>query len=243
MHVRDKLNMDMEGLIQNGPITIVAFGDSVTHGALRANNNYETVYWNVLKQKLNAVRDFIPVNVINAGIGGITAKASLARMERDVLSHHPDLVIVCFALNDVNGTLEDYKEAMTEIFRACLDRGADVIFLTPNMMNTYLADDVPEEFREYAKLTEDYQNSGKMDVFVAAGIEIAQQMHVTVCDCYKEWKKLYAEGVDTTKLLINRLNHPSPEMHRLFADKLFDCIMGTNTFEANKPSSTMYQGK
>ena len=64
MHVRDKLNMDMEGLIQNGPITIVAFGDSVTHGALRANNNYETVYWNVLKQKLNAVRDFIPVNVM-----------------------------------------------------------------------------------------------------------------------------------------------------------------------------------
>lgn len=160
MHVRDKLNMDMEGLIQNGPITIVAFGDSVTHGALRANNNYETVYWNVLKQKLNAVRDFIPVNVINAGIGGITAKASLARMERDVLSHHPDLVIVCFALNDVNGTLEEYKEAMTEIFHACLDRGADVIFLTPNMMNTYLADDVPDEFREYAKLTEEYQNSG-----------------------------------------------------------------------------------
>ena len=98
---------------------------------------------------------------------------------------------------------------MTEIFHACLDRGADVIFLTPNMMNTYLADDVPDEFRKYAKLTEEYQNSGKMDAFVAAGIEIAQQMHVTVCDCYKEWKKLYAEGVDTTKLLINRLNHPS----------------------------------
>ena len=65
-----------------------------------------------------------------------------------------------------------------------------------------------DEFRKYAKLTEEYQNSGKMDAFVAAGIEIAQQMHVTVCDCYKEWKKLYAEGVDTTKLLINRLTIP-----------------------------------
>ena len=78
-----------------------------------------------------------------------------------------------------------------------------------------------------------------MDAFVAAGIEIAQQMHVTVCDCYKEWKKLYAEGVDTTKLLINRLNHPSPEMHRLFADELFECVMRTNTMEVSRPSGTV----
>ena len=72
MKISEKINMDIDGLIENGPINIVAFGDSVTHGVLDTSNNYETVYWNRLKQKLNAVRDAIPVNVINAGISGIT---------------------------------------------------------------------------------------------------------------------------------------------------------------------------
>ena len=51
MKVKDKLNMDINGLIENGPINIVVFGDSVTHGALNGFNDYETVYWNLLKQK------------------------------------------------------------------------------------------------------------------------------------------------------------------------------------------------
>lgn len=52
-------------------------------------------------------------------------------------------------------------------------------------------------------------------------------MNVTVCDCYSEWKKLYKSGIDTTKLLINRINHPDRRMHQLFADMLFDLIIDT----------------
>ena len=53
MKIRDKINLDKEGLIEHGPITIVAFGDSVTHGAVSSGEiNYETVYWNRLKQKI-----------------------------------------------------------------------------------------------------------------------------------------------------------------------------------------------
>ena len=74
MKITDKINMNYDGLLENGPITIVAFGDSVTHGALATDEfNYETVYWNLLKQKMLNVRNYVPVNIINAGIGGITA--------------------------------------------------------------------------------------------------------------------------------------------------------------------------
>lgn len=34
MHIKDKILMEREGLEKEGPITIVAFGDSVTHGSL-----------------------------------------------------------------------------------------------------------------------------------------------------------------------------------------------------------------
>lgn len=54
--IAGKLQPDHNGLIEHGPITVVAFGDSVTHGAVAEGEiRYETVYWNRLRQKLNAV--------------------------------------------------------------------------------------------------------------------------------------------------------------------------------------------
>ena len=69
MKITEKINMDIHGLFKNGPITIVAFGDSVTHGAFADGViDYESVYWHRLSKKINQRRNYIPVNVINAGI-------------------------------------------------------------------------------------------------------------------------------------------------------------------------------
>ena len=103
MKIHSKLYMKAAELTQNGPITIVAFGDSVTHGALSNGEfDYDCVYWNRLRTKINEIRCYVPINVINAGIGGATAKSSLKRMERQVFAHAPDLIILCFGLNDIN---------------------------------------------------------------------------------------------------------------------------------------------
>ena len=78
MKIVKKLLMNQEQLAEQGPITIVAFGDSITHGAVGDGEiDYESVYWNRFGQKINRVRNYVPVNVINAGIGGFTAKRSL----------------------------------------------------------------------------------------------------------------------------------------------------------------------
>lgn len=131
------------------------------HGAFRRGEiDYEKVYWNLLRKKINAVRNYVPVNVINTGIGGTTAFLSLDRLEGQVLSHNPDLVIVCFGLNDVNGELEEYLEALEQIFESCKKSGADVIFMTPNMTNTYIAEDTLEELKAHAAVTAEYQNNG-----------------------------------------------------------------------------------
>ena len=224
MKISEKINLDLQGLIENGPITIVAFGDSVTHGAVAHNEiDYETVYWNRLKKKINNLRNYVPVNVINAGIGGITAKDSLKRMDKQVLSHNPDLIIVCFGLNDVNGTLEDYLNSLEEIFDKAQKSGAEVIFMTPNMLNTSVLDDTAEEHYEYAIKTARMQNEGRMDLYMESAVRLATKMGVKVCDCYKKWKKL-SETQDITYLLANRINHPTKEMHELFAESLFEII-------------------
>ncbi len=242
MRIKDKIQLNYDGLIKYGPINIVAFGDSVTHGAVGAGEiDYETVYWNRLRKKILDVRNYVPVNAINAGIGGITARASLDRIERDVLDHHPDLIIICFGLNDVNGSLEEYLESLRIIFDACRDDDRDVIFMTPNMLNTRVADDTEEVYRNYAAVTADYQNNGRMDLYMQKARELAAVSRIKVCDCYSEWKKI-SETEDITNLLANRINHPTREMHELFAQMLFDLLFDVPDENRTGTDHTMYRG-
>lgn len=224
MKIMDKLMMPEERLRDLGPITMAVFGDSVTHGWLAPDEiDYETVYWNLLRQKLNRVRPIVPINVINAGIGGITAYESLNRMEKQVFSHQPDLLIVCFGLNDVNGTLEEYEYALRQIFERSKELEIDVIFLTPNMMNTYVSEDTAEELLEYAQKTATMQSGGRMDLFMDAARRIASELNIPICDCYALWKEMN-QSRDINLLLANRVNHPTREMHELFAEKLYELI-------------------
>lgn len=242
MKIEEKIYMDYEELMQHGPITIVAFGDSITHGAVAGNEvNYETVYWNRLRKKILEIRDYVPVNVINAGIGGTTAARSLNRMESQVFAHNPDLVIICFGLNDVNGELDSYLGALKVIFERCIENDIEAIFMTPNMLNTYVSDEVEGNLRRYAGVASEMQNSGRMDLYMERAVALANDMGILVCDCYKEWKKL-AETQDTTKLLANHINHPIKEMHELFAENLFQTLFGDEKFIEKSNDSTMIKG-
>ena len=78
-----------------------------------------------------------------------------------------------------------------------------------------------------------------MDRYIYAAVNLADAMGIPVCDCYSKWKQL-SKTEDTTMLLANRINHPLPEMHKLFADSLYDMIMEG---EGNKKESgsTMFR--
>ena len=129
---------------------------------------------------------------------------------------------------------------MEEIFDRGLKSGAEVVFMTPNMLNTSVAEDTPKEHYEYAIKTACMQNEGKMDLFIETAIKIAEKMGVVVCDCYKLWKKL-SETQDITYLLANRINHPTKEMHELFAQSLFETIFEESDMIINSDDNTMYK--
>ena len=107
------------------------------------------------------------------------------------------------------------------------------------MLNTYVANDTPQEYYDYAHKTADMQNNGRMDEYIYAAKDLAEGMGVTVCDCYSTWKKL-SETEDITLLLANRINHPTPEMHELFADALFTLLMQDGAIDEGD-SDTMYK--
>jgi acyl-CoA thioesterase I len=221
------------------PVTAVFLGDSVTHGCFETYINhkgefdtiydFDAVYHNRLKRKLQVIFQAAPFNVINAGIGGGSAPQGNERLERDVIAFSPALTVVCFGLNDVHGGkdgLTQYTHALSSIFDKLLKHGSEVIFMTPNMMNTYVSALVKEKVLvEVAEKTALLQNNGMMDLYMDAAKRVCQDTGVTVCDCYSKWKKLHTAGVDITALLSNGINHPTREMHDLFASSLLDTIL------------------
>ena len=219
---------DIEEYRANGPINIAEIGDSVSHGCVGAliSHDYNTVYHNRLRLMINKKYPTIPVNIINTAVGGTTASFALGNFDRDVLPHTPDLAIICFGLNDVNGSMEDYSASLSGLFGKCRENGIDCIFMTPNMLNTRYVEGTSEMYAEYARKTAEMQNSGKMDSFMEAARSTAESCGVTVCDCYAKWKAMAADGIDTTLLLANYINHPTREMHKVFADMLYETIFG-----------------
>lgn len=235
-------------------VPIIAFlGDSVTHGAFECITggsgcifDFAAVYHNRLRLMIAQKYDWIPISIINAGVSGDNAQGGLQRLQRDVISHRPDLCVVCYGLNDVGGELKEYTTALRGIFTELQKAGIETLFMTPNMLNTRVADDVLDAFTVYAEVTANMQNSGKMDAFMQAAKDVAFECGVVVADGYAMWKQMQANGMDVTELLANRINHPCREMHGMFAELLYETIFGvmsTMPEPEDQPEPTPEEGE
>ena len=225
MKAKAKDNFNREG------VTIAFLGDSVTQGCFEIykteDNRIETVFDKKASYEMGvfdilcALFPSVTVNIINAGISGDCAPRGLRRVEKDVLRHEPDLVLVCYGLNDCSlaeNSIQKYTDSLRQIFEKIKESGSELIFMTPNMMNTYVSAALKDpDFVKVAEESATKQNSGRFDAHIDAARELCREMEVPVCDCYAIWKKLAASGVDTTALLSNKINHPTREMNKMFA--------------------------
>lgn len=213
---------------------IVFLGDSVTEGCFELTNcpggfdviyDRENCYVSYLKQRLTQAFPEKNIEVINAGISGNTTEQGLERFDRDVLRHNPDIVVICYGLNNgCSRNPQGFADTLNAIFDKLNARNIPGVFMTPNMYNTYIHSEVLDCLVGMAEDCAACQNSGDMDQVMAAGIAAAEAKKITVCDAYGVWKKLEEYGVDTTALLSNKLNHPSRKMHKLFADMLYPIL-------------------
>lgn len=228
--------------MENNPGTrtpIIAFlGDSVTQGVFEVYEkdgktqvvfDSKETYSEKVKKILGILYPQAPVSVVNAGVNGSSAPAGYERLKRDVLGIEPDLLVVCFGLNDSNGEMEgieNYRNALRNIFRTAKEADVETIFMTPNMLNTHAGKVAPGELlKSLAEMFAKRQNEGIFDAYMDAAREVCLEENVTLCDCYAIWKKMHECGVDTTGLLSNGLNHPVREMHNLFAWQLVYTIL------------------
>lgn len=213
---------------------IAFLGDSVTAGCFEIYVNHEGrvdsirdiehTYTTVLTNRLAAVHPERNIESKNFGVSGHSSQDGMIRIN-DVMAWEPDIVIVCYGLNDVcNRSKEAYAANMRKIFGKIVSGGAIGVFMTPNMMNTYVHKNTLPNYIGMAHNTAERQNSGAFGQYLDMAKEAAAQSGLKVCDAYEYWKKLEFYGIDTTLLLCNYINHPTRKMHLLFADLLYDCL-------------------
>ncbi len=220
-------------------VVIVLLGDSVTQGCFECFTNeqgvIEPIYdtsssYGTCFQRI--IKDLYPsakVRFVNSGISGDSARGGLARLQRDVLDYHPDLTIVSFGLNDSGAGedgLEDYALCLEKIFCQLLTSGSDVVFLSPNLTNTYVPPVLTDKtLRDFSERQAKRQNDGIVDRYFQRAGEVAKKFGIPVCDGASFWKKLSEHGVDTTKLLANGINHPNRNYHKLLAFLLLETLL------------------
>ena len=204
---------------------IVFFGDSITASYFESFENIhgtcepEYGFPERLRRLLQTVFPDTRIEILPAGVGGETAADAVRRLSKDVLAHCPDLVIVNFMLNDARLlNADEYREALKTIFGTVKASGSECVYLTESMGCTAVTSPVrPDIGEEMAQC----QNSGKVDGFHEISKQTALECGVKVCDVYALWKEMSRLGIDTNRLLTNRINHPFREMHTLFAYELF----------------------
>lgn len=121
-------------LSQKHDLRVVAVGSSSTEGigASAPSRTYPAQLDAILEQRFPGTR----IDVVNKGIGGETAAGTLARLDRDVLSLHPDLVIWQLGTNDAlrNVDAKAFGAQAVEGIRRIQASGADLLLLEPQFL-------------------------------------------------------------------------------------------------------------
>lgn len=217
---------------------VIAFlGDSVTQGCFECYMNgkaLETVFEtkNGYVEKLKSILAILfpkaNPTIINAGISGDAAVSGLKRLDADVLGFRPDLVVVCYGLNDAmagEDGLQKYGESLLEIFTKIKSSGSEIIFMTPNLRGDH-EDALIEDawIRKVGGDVAENENQGWLQKYLDCAKEVCNAENVPVCDCNAIWRSFKDGGVDINSLLANRINHPLRELHWIFAYELIKTI-------------------
>ena len=136
-------------------LTIAYFGGSITE-------NGEEKGWRRLTTKWFEARyPEAKITEVNAAIGGTGTDLGVYRCDRDVISHHPDLTFIEFAVNDSVYKAEDLSRTTEAIVRKLLasDPTMEIVFvftITQRLADN-LAAGIPFHSREiHAKIAAHY---------------------------------------------------------------------------------------
>jgi acyl-CoA thioesterase-1 len=186
---------------RNATINIVAFGHSVPAGyGVTPKVQKRDAYPRLLEDALADRFPHAVLNVITAGVGGENSTQGLSRLQRDVIDHHPRVVLIDYGLNDRGLPLAESRRNLAAVIDGVRTAGACPVLLTPTL-DTQASPDAPGD-----KLAEQAQMI--RDLGEAQGVPVADSL------------KAFAEFPGKRESLMAQFNHPNRAGHALVLQQL-----------------------
>lgn len=167
---------------QNRTINFVFHGHSVPSGYFKTPvvntlSAYPHLFFHSIKDKY----PYAVINVITTSIGGENAVSGCKRFKKEVLSHHPDVLLIDYALNDRIEGLEKSEKAWRKMIEMALKQNIKIILLTPTPdLSEQLSDPLSPLAKHAAmirKLADEYQ-IGLADSF--ANFQLLEKEHKSI---------------------------------------------------------------
>lgn len=201
-------------------LKVVCLGDSVT-GVYYHTGGHRA--WPELLQR--ALQQALPdcdISVINAGISGNTVTDGLARLERDVLQHQPQIVTISFGLNDLaRSGAQSFQQGLVELVRRIRAAGAQPVLCTPNAV-------IDTAGRPEQKLLE----------FCQLIKTVATEQQAAFCDVQQAELRLRDRAPVAWRLTMSDAIHPNLDGHRLLAETVCQRLTGVQVSLADvRPQS------
>ena len=189
---------------KNRTINLVFHGHSVPAGYFKTPQvNTMAAYPNLVLKKIKAIYPLAVVNVIVTAIGGENSVKGAERFEREVICHHPDLILIDYELNDRGCGLEKSYIAWNQMIQQAKDHGIKVILLTPSPDQSVNYSDPKNDLKKHADQIR----------------KIAAENQVGLADSYKAFEFLYPDKEQLGKYM-SQVNHPNELGHELIANEL-----------------------
>ncbi len=167
------------------PIRVVAFGSSNTE-----LHWHSLGYFNWFSWLSSAMREWIGrhITTINSGIGGETSKDLLKRIDRDVLSFNPDLVIITIGGNDAwkGLTIQEYQNYLTQAVEKIKEIKALPVLQTYYCL---LYNRMDRIFQRFPEIVEVNRN-------------LSREMEIPLIDQYKYFSPFYEKDPNTYRNLM-----------------------------------------
>ena len=210
-----------------GPITYVAFGDSITVGAKASRPERR---WVDVFAALVAEWSGREIQVHNAGVGDNTISprtrnyehashpAAALRLDADVIERRPDLITVAFGLNDMRfGTdVQVFAEDLSAVLRRIRAGAPGATALCLNVFHMTAFASFPPR---------DRRSRGATDAYNEVIAQVARQAEMPLCDVATALNRndalVHTDGV-----------HVGDLGHRLIAHRVFETLASGTGFLA-----------
>lgn len=201
-----RLPKTMQKLRSGQPLTILAWGDSVT-----TFNRWQTMFVERLRARYPAAR----IELVTEAWGGRNTGSYLAEppgsehnYKEKVLDRKPDLIVSEF-VNDAGLSLAQVEERYGRLLADFHSIGAEWAILTPHYV-----------FPPLMGLTRQRDIDNDPRPYVTGLRQFAEKHKVALADASLRYGRLWRQGIPYLTLMENGINHPNEFGHSLFADSL-----------------------